>query len=145
MRTPNIDMAKALLYPLIGTLHLATVAYTVFSFTPELGVVMAGLIASTLIGLIYFTPPLSLLLMLIKRCRKGVLKTSWLKWLATAWFTSVALLALAEIVSAPIVMMTATAAFVLATKPVRNLSCDKSCTTLFRSKQAKMLANQYKA
>jgi hypothetical protein len=47
---------KVILYPLLGILSVSTLAYSIFSSTPELGVLMAGLIASSLIGLVYLTP-----------------------------------------------------------------------------------------
>ena len=46
-----------LLYPLLGILGLSAFAYSLFSGTPEFAVVMAGLVASSLIGLTYFTAP----------------------------------------------------------------------------------------
>ena len=48
---------RVLLYPLLGILGLSAFAYSLFSGTPEFAVVMAGLVASSLIGLTYFTAP----------------------------------------------------------------------------------------
>jgi len=44
------------LYPLIGILQLSSLAFSTLAFSPELAVVVAGLVASALIGLIYLTP-----------------------------------------------------------------------------------------
>lgn len=48
---------RVLLYPLLGILGVSTFTYSLFSGAPEFAVVMAGLVASSLIGLVYFTAP----------------------------------------------------------------------------------------
>jgi len=48
--------AKVSLYPLLTILGLSALAFSVFSGVPEFAVVMAGLIASSLIGIVYLTP-----------------------------------------------------------------------------------------
>jgi hypothetical protein len=47
---------KALLYPLLGVLDVSAFTYSLFSASPEFAVVIAGLVASSLIGLVYLTP-----------------------------------------------------------------------------------------
>jgi len=47
---------RVLLYALLGVLGLSALTYSVFSGMPEVAVVIAGLVASSLIGLIYLTP-----------------------------------------------------------------------------------------
>ena len=47
---------RVLLYPLLGVLGVSAFTYSVFSWAPEFAVVMAGLVASSLIGLVYLTP-----------------------------------------------------------------------------------------
>jgi len=44
------------LYPLMSILALAATAYSAVAFSPELAIVVAGIAASTLIGLTYLTP-----------------------------------------------------------------------------------------
>ena len=106
---------RGVLYPLIGILHLSSMIYSVFSFSPEVGVVVAGLVASSLIGVVYFTLPATVLLSIIKRLKKKMLKTVQLKLLSISWLISVALMLLGEITLSPAIMMTATASFVLTT------------------------------
>jgi len=106
---------KGVLYPLIGILHLSSMAYSVFSFSPEFGVVVAGLVASSLIGVVYFTPPATMILAIIKRPKKKTLNAKQLKLLATSWLVSVALMLLGEVTFQPEIMMAATASFVLTT------------------------------
>jgi hypothetical protein len=48
---------RALLYPLLGVLGLSAFTYSVLSGVPELAIVVAGLVASSLIGLVYLTLP----------------------------------------------------------------------------------------
>jgi len=45
---------KNFLYPLIGILYLTVITYSLFSFNPEFAVLVSGLIASSLIGIVYF-------------------------------------------------------------------------------------------
>jgi len=47
---------RVLLYPLLGVLGFSALTYSAFSGMPEFAVVMAGLVASSLIGLVYLTP-----------------------------------------------------------------------------------------
>jgi len=48
---------RVFLYPLLGVLSVSAFTYSLFSATPEFGIVTAGLVASSLIGLTYFTVP----------------------------------------------------------------------------------------
>ena len=106
---------RGVLYPLIGILHLSSMIYSAFSFSPELGVVVAGFVASSLIGAVYFTLPATVLLAVIKRFKKKTLKTMQLRLLTISWLISLALIILGEVTALPAVMMTATALFVLIT------------------------------
>ena len=46
------------LYPLLGILGVSAFTYSLFSASPEFAVVIAGLVASSLIGLVYLTLPM---------------------------------------------------------------------------------------
>ncbi len=48
--------ARLILYPLVRTLQVASYAQSCFTAIPELGIVMAGLVASALIGILYLSP-----------------------------------------------------------------------------------------
>mgnify|MGYP000020468873 CR=1 FL=1 len=109
------SIMKVILYPLIGILHLSALTYQVFSFNSELGVVMAGLVASALIGIVYFTPIALTILAVIRRIKKIEFRLNQLKFLAIPWITSLALILLAEILISPSLMMFATGAFVILT------------------------------
>jgi len=47
---------RMILYPLLGLLGVSSFTYSLFSGAPEFAIVMAGLVASSLIGLVYLTP-----------------------------------------------------------------------------------------
>ena len=102
---------KILLYPLINILHLSSAIYFLLSFSPEFAIVTAGLVASSLIGLVYFLP-LPLIICLTKKVTipKASIESSLL-------LLSISTLSIiiAEITKISILMMTSTALFVLAT------------------------------
>jgi len=106
---------KVLLYPLIGILHLAAMTYNAFSFSHEMAVVMAGLVASALIGLVYFSPLAILALALLRRYRRITLKMSQLRMLAIVWIASLVMIFVGEVALLPALMMASVALFVLST------------------------------
>jgi len=109
--SPLRDIMKVVLYPLMGILHVSSVAFSVFSFSPELGVVIAGLFASSLIGMTYFLP-LALILSFFKKFK---VSAKILRLTGLIWACSIATICVAEISKSPLMMMVATGAFVLIT------------------------------
>ena len=108
-------VTKLLLYPLIGILHLAAMTYDAFSFSSEFGVLVSGLVASSLIGLVYLSPIFFCSWAILKRYRRLALKKRHFKLVAMLWLGSPALIAVSEIFIYPTLMMASTAAFVLLT------------------------------
>jgi len=106
---------KVLLYPLIGILHLAAMTYNALSFSHELAVIMAGLVASALIGVVYFSPLAILALVLLRRYRKTTLRISQLRMLAIVWVASLFMILVGEVAPLPVLVMASTALFVLST------------------------------
>jgi len=106
---------KVLLYPLIGILHLAAMTYNALSFSHELAVIMAGLVASALIGVVYFSPLAILALVLLRRYRKTTLRISQLRMLAIVWVASLFMILVGEVAPLPVLIMASTALFVLST------------------------------
>jgi len=109
------EAMKILLYPLVGILHISALIYSALSFNPELAIVATGLVASGLIGIVYFAPLSLITLLCMKRHRKFRLNMSHLKGLTAIWIASIALICLAEITAAQPIMMAATAMLVLST------------------------------
>ena len=89
LKTP----VKAMIYPLIGVLELtAYIAIPLFSINSEFAAIFAGFIASSLLGLVYLTPPL-LIAKFIYRRRGKELKISR-KYLKTIGLITLASLVL---------------------------------------------------
>jgi len=109
------EAMKILLYPLVGILHISALTYSALSFNPELAIVATGLVASGLIGIVYFAPLSLITLLFMKRYRKFRLNMSHLKGLTAIWIASIALICFAEAAAAQPVMMVATAMLVLST------------------------------
>jgi len=109
------EAMKILLYPLLGILHISALTYSALSFNPELAIVATGIVASGLIGIIYFAPLSLITLRCMKWRRKFRLNPSHLKGLTTIWIASIAVICLAEVTATQPVMMVATAILVLST------------------------------
>jgi len=120
---PTVRAAmKILLYPLVGILHLSASAYAVFNFNPELAVCVAGLVASGLIGVVYFSPFALAVLAILKRTRRVSFSMRNAAPLAYVWAASVGFLALSVLALSPVAMMASSAIFVLTTMGLASLS-----------------------
>jgi peptide/nickel transport system substrate-binding protein len=112
---PLRTAVKAGLYPLIGILRLSAQIYDPLSFNPEAAVIMAGLVASFLIGLIYLSPITTLITWSIaKRKLMPKLKQLNLAFI-TIWLLSLSLILLGELVASSQMLMLATSMFVTST------------------------------
>jgi hypothetical protein len=108
---------KIILYPLIGILHLSSLIFSLFSFNVEFGVVMAGLVASSLIAFIYIMP-WTLLFSLFKKykCSSKIIRL-----LTLIWIGSFFAIILGELTLSSPLMMISTGAFVLTTMSLTTL------------------------
>jgi len=129
-------VTKLLLYPLIGILHLAAMTYDAFPFSFEIGVVAAGLVASGLIGMVYFSPIALCSLTMLKRSRGLTLKNNHFKVIAIIWAGSLALIVASDVFKSATLMMASTSAFVLLTavssafttsRALLNTCCNRRC------------------
>jgi len=102
---------RAALSPLIGILRLSTSAFSLLSPNAEVGVIASGLVASSLIGVVYFMPWV-LLLSFLKKFKPSP-KTVRLTGLV--WAGTVSAIALAEASASSPLMVASTGAFVIAT------------------------------
>jgi len=105
-------VARIFLYPLIGILRLSAVIYSTLSFNRELAIVAAGLLASSFIGAVYFSPLVILVGWLLQRRGKKVL--SPMKALGSLWLASLALIIVGETMTTAIAVMVGAGVFVLA-------------------------------
>jgi len=107
------EITKVILYPLIGILHLSYETYVLFSFHQELGIVMAGLVASSLIGVIYFSIIAIMLIALTNWFKRKTLIRDILKMMVALWLLSVGMMVVGESTRSYALMMASTALFVL--------------------------------
>jgi len=99
------------LFPLIGVLELSSATYFALAFSPEFAVIVAGMLASALIGLIYLTPIVCFLTPLRKRIGNMTLR----KACAASCLAAVASVALGELTGSLGLLAVATSALVLTT------------------------------
>ena len=50
------QMVRILLYPLVAVLHASSMVFDILSFSPELSIIISGILASALLGAIYLAP-----------------------------------------------------------------------------------------
>lgn len=105
------NTVRILIYPLLVILSMSTVVHDAFSINNELGIVAAGLTASSLVGLIYFAP-LGVALGITARKKNWHMSKARIV-LACAWVASITALIIAEISGAEVVMMLGTSLLVL--------------------------------
>jgi hypothetical protein len=82
-------------------------------FEPEAAALVAGIVASSLIGLAYLALPLSGALWLNRRRISAKIKGRVAKWMAVAFVILLAGFAVSELFAIPVLMMAASAALVL--------------------------------
>jgi M6 family metalloprotease-like protein len=104
---------RAVLYPLLGILELSSATYSVFQSMPELGITIAGILASALIGLVYLTPISVVLVRFLRVRRIGGKRT--LKAFSISLLVAVSVLLLGELAGSLLLLAIAASALVLTT------------------------------
>ena len=104
---------KQALYPLLGILHLASTTYALLGFEPEAAALVAGIIASSLIGIAYLALPLSGILWLERKRISAQTKSRVAKWMAIAFVILLAGFVVSELFTITVLMMAASAGLVL--------------------------------
>jgi len=64
------EVTRGTLYPLLGILRLSSQVYSMFSSSSEVAIVVAGLVAGSLVGVVYLSPLVILLSRAISKRRK---------------------------------------------------------------------------
>jgi len=101
------------LYPLLGALALSALAYSAFGSVPELAIIVAGAVASSLVGLVYLTPVAIVSMRLVLR-RRIRLKPSTPRRVSMMAFTSaLMLLAAGELAGSSLILAIASSGLVL--------------------------------
>lgn len=129
---------KVILYPLIGILHLSAATYSMFNFNSEIAVVMAGFMASALIGVVYFSP---IGVLISSKKRTSNLTNSIYKMLLLVWFGSMISIVVGESASISSVLMLGTSVFVLSVLSLFALTVGKICFTVVESARDSKLTN----
>ena len=60
-------LARGILYPLMSILHLSSVTFSALASRPELAALASGIVASSLIGLVYVALPVAGLFWIVRR------------------------------------------------------------------------------
>jgi hypothetical protein len=122
--------ARVMLYPLIGVLKVGEAAFHLFPTNPEVGAVVSGLVASSLIGVVYFSIPVTALLAYSPRVRRIAkrLETSASAVLVGA----LAALPFITAIGAPADLMIATSIIVLTTLAVSALVASQAILRVAR-------------
>ena len=104
---------KFALYPLMGILRIGAAVFNLFPMNHEAGAVASGLLVSSLIGLVYLTGPLTVVLVYSPRSRR-IARRSQVPTVAVL-FSAIAAVAFITFLGAPaVVTMAATSTIVLA-------------------------------
>ena len=103
---------RVFLYPLLGVLSVSAFTYSLFSATPEFGIVMAGLVASSLIGLVYLTLP-ALVGVRALRKRRVITGISIARIAMASLATALLLIAVGEFAQSFVLLAVASSAIVL--------------------------------
>jgi hypothetical protein len=105
------------LLPLVGSLHVSSWTYaSVATVNPEIASLIAGLVGSSLIGLLYLALPLAATLWLLGRrvlARAGHVKTRLVRFFVASITAMIVLFAISELFTLAIPMMIASATLVL--------------------------------
>ncbi len=107
---------RAVLYPLIGTLHIASQTNSAMSaFGPEIAIVAAGLVASSLIGIVYLAPISLLILFAFRRYYRVKIRSYPLHILAGLVMSSGILLLIGELMTMTYLVMFSAAMLIVMT------------------------------
>ena len=109
----EMTVMKGVLYPLIGILKFSSLTFSVANALPELAALLSGLVASSLIGVVYVGLPFSLLRAKVLRL-KGSNVQGWLeRLLALALAAGVSALSIGELFGSTALLMVASVLVVL--------------------------------
>jgi len=106
---------QAVLYPMIGILGVSYGVFNATSALPELAIVLAGVVASVLIGAFYLGLPVGILRAKVRRLRATNRGKTLETLLAYAVAANGALVAIGELAASSTLLMIATSALVLST------------------------------
>lgn len=106
------DWMKSSLLPMMGILHLGAGAYSMFGFSPDLGIVVFVLLVSSLMSLVYLVPAVLITLTPMLVFRKTSISTNKIKRMGIVWIGCMLALLVAAVAKSPILVMASGAALV---------------------------------
>jgi len=107
-------LCKAALYPLISILGFAARSGSIFSFNPEVEVIISGFLTSVFIGIVYLSP-IAIVLKKISKMYGVHLRVSFEEPMFVVLLSSMVAISIGEALPFYATMTVATAAFVIAT------------------------------
>ena len=108
---PLRNVMKLALYPLIDIMQLTSNTFNLLSLNPELGIVVAGFVAGSLLAIVYLLP-LALLLSYLKKFKPS---NKLIKIILVLWLGSIATIVISEFFNSALIMMSSTGGFILTT------------------------------
>jgi len=134
--SPTLRMiVRALIHPLVGILQVSMYAYEGLSFNRELGIISAGLVATSLIGAVYVAPWTTTVLYYATMRKGFVPHRRSLRPLVYAWIAAVVLIGVADVFYIETLMICATVTLVLLT-----LGLSSTVTAIFVIQKHKITA-----
>ena len=121
---------KGVLYPLIGMMSLSSATFSAVSLYPEMAVLLAGLVASSLIGAFYVGLPLALIRARIRRMSGRRVEPLLAQLVGITFLAGMILLVIGEVAASQLMLMIASSTIVLST-----LSLSAIATSSFLSKR----------
>ena len=109
-------LVKLLIYPLLGILKLTAMVTTgLFQFNSEAAAILAGFIASSLIGVVYILPILLVLSLIARRVGRKLNPST--RWIKTSWIVvliSIVFIVLGLMIGSDPLLTVSTSVYVLA-------------------------------
>jgi hypothetical protein len=106
---------KGVLYPLIGIMSLSSATFSAVNAYPEMAVLLAGLIASSLIGAFYVGLPLALVRARIRHLSGRGVEPLLAQLIGITFLAGMILLVIGEVAASQVTLMLASSTIVLST------------------------------
>jgi hypothetical protein len=127
---------QVLLYPMVGMLGVSSEAFKLTSAYPETAIVLAGVLASAMLGAFYLGLPVGVLRARVKRFNARSLGRALEQVLAGTTITSGSILVLGEMTGSSTILMISSAALVLAMMLLSSTFVSNRIAQLARGAQA---------
>jgi len=127
---------RVILTPLLGILSISRMSFFALASYPDISVIVAGLIASTLIGIVYAFPLLFVLLVIIRRVYPFRFTTGVFKILGTGTVTGLALLVAGGLVTTKSVLLAGSVLFIVSLVLMAGLFLSWVCMSRLDSQSA---------